>query len=486
MTREGKRFSACLAVAAILVVVPYGVGAGAPGPGTSHRLAQLNSALTLDQLSAELWPDWEISGTSLVLIDGEQCWLLGDGEQMDGFESTRVIEPVDISIHTAPLEDEAIARRSGTVAGAPAAFINGSELSVCVIPTVFEAAFKAHLQTSCAELGEPVDPLVGFPSSPRAVALADIEREIVLAALSAPRDSLEALVRDFVSIRGFRRAGMTRRFVSSERSREYRDGIAAYVRLRARDMAVDYVGDELKALLSPAVKDTFCLRSWLCKPTGLDWYRNDRFACMGAAVCYLLDGLGTDWRGQATGDCVDPYAVLWMQFMGGTVDVAPLLGRYGFEERQILAAVFIDETKSGPEKLFDEITRGEHPLFIINTEQLARTTVSYDREYIAKVDAHRDVHKRILNIEFSGGTHVYIRGRQTAAVVGESEFDFHQLIFEAPDGYEIRVDGVPFTPAPGINHLTGPLSVTAMGLEIEAVDAIIVASEGRLSFVLHR
>jgi len=234
------------------------------------------------------------------------------------------------------------------------------------------------------------------------------------------------------------------------------------------------------------VKDTFCLKSWLCKPSELDWYRNERFACMGAAVCYLLDRAAADWRDQVVDRCIDPYALLWTEYRGGRSDVQPLLDRYGFSEREAEATSFIDATKSGPERLFDEITSGDKPLFLINTKQLASTTVSYDREHIAKVDQHREVYKRIIKIEFSGGTHVYVMGRQTAVVLGEDEFDFHQLMLEAPDVYEIKVDGIPFTPSPGINQLTGPLSVTANGFELEAQDAIIVSAEDRLSFVLHR
>jgi hypothetical protein len=359
-------------------------------------------------------------------------------------------------------------------------------MSTCIVPATFEAAFKAHIQAGCPELGSPDDPLVGAPSQPRDVALADIEREIALAAISAHPDSVRGLIRDLVSIRSYRRAGMTYGFVNRERAREFRDGMAAYVRFKARDMATGYIDPADVSLLTPSVKDTFCLKGWLCKPIGLDWYRDDRFACMGAAVCFLLDATGVEWRSQVVERCIDPYALLWTEYMGGSPDVTPLLARYGFDEREAEARDFIDSTKSGPEKLFDEITQSTAPIFLINTERLASTSVSFDRAQIAEVDAHREVHKRVIKLEFSGGTHVYVIGRPTAVVLGDGEFDFRQLMLAAPEEYDIRVDGVPFTPLPGINQLTGALTVTAMGLEIEAQDAIIVAAENRLSFVLHR
>ncbi len=485
MTRERKRISVLLAVTVLLVMVPSGAGAEAPGPDAVRCLTQLHSSLDLDQLSEELWPGWTISGTPIVLVDEADCWLLGDAHEFAEYSRERLETP-ELTVHSAALNSDGISQRGATVGGAPAAFISTGQMSTCIVPATFEAAFKTHLQTSCPELGAPDDPLVGAPSQPRDVALADIEREIVLAAISAHPDSVDRLARDFVSIRSFRRAGMSGGFVKRERAREYRDGMAAYVRFRTREMAESYIDPADRSLLTPSVQDTFCLKSWLCKPTGLDWYRNERFACMGAAVCYLLDRAGVEWRDRVIDSCIDPYALLWTEHMGGRSDVQPLLDRYGFTEREVEATAFIDATKSGPEKLFDEITRGGAPLLLINTEQLASTTVSYDREYIAKVDPHREVHKRIIKIEFSGGTHVYVMGRQTAVVLGEDEFDFHQLILEAPDVYDIKVGGVPFTPLPGINHLTGPLSVTANGLEIEAQDAIIVSAEDRLSFVLHR
>ncbi len=485
MTRELKRTWVLLAVTALLVMAPPGAGAEAPGPDASRCLAQLHSSLDLDPLSAELWPGWTISGTPIVLVDEADCWLLGDIRQFSEY-AREPFETPELTVHSAALDSDGISQRDATVGGEPAAFISTGQMSTCIVPATFEAAFKTHLQTNCPELGAPDDPLVGAPSQPRDVALADIEREIALAAISADPDSVDGLIRDFVSVRSFRRAGMTGGFVNRERAREYRDGMAAYVRFRARELAVEYVDPADESLLTPSVKDTFCLKSWLCKPSGLDWYRNERFACMGAAVCYLLDRAGADWRSQVVDRCVDPYAVLWTQYMGGRSDVQPLLDRYGYTEREAEATSFIDATKSGPEKLFDEITREDAALFLINTEQLASTTVSYDREHIARVDPHREVHKRIIKIEFSGGTHVYVMGRQTAVVLGDDEFDFHQLMLEAPESYEITVGGMPFTPSAGINHLTGPLSVTANGFELEAQDAIIVSAEGRLSFVLHR
>ncbi len=484
MMREQKRACVVLAAVAVLATVSCDARADAPGPGTARDLDRLHASLSLDSLSDDIWPGWSISATPAAYVDSAGCWLLGDAESFGRYERVRTDAPYDVRL--APPDGDGVSERDATVGGEPVALLTQGALSPCVVPAVFEAAFKCHVQQTCSELGSPDDAIVGAPSQPRDVALSDIEREIVLAALTTSPDSLESLVRDFVCVRSYRRAQMTPGFVTRERSREYRDGMAAYVRFRARDLAERHVDPGDEALLTPSVKDTFCLRNWLCKPAELDWYRDDRFACMGAAVCYLLERTGTPWRDQVVERCIDPYAILWTKYMGGRADAAPLLERYGYERREVEAAAFIDATKSEPERLFDDIAQCEGPLFIINTGQLASTTVSFDRNNIAHVDDHREVHKRILKIEFSGGTHVYVIGRQTAAVIGKDEFDFQQLMLHAPDDYEIEVDGVPFTPVPGINHLNGSLSVTAQGVEIEARDAIIVSAEERTSFLLHR
>ena len=360
------------------------------------------------------------------------------------------------------------------------------QMSTCIVPATFEAAFKTHLQSSCPELGAPDDPLVDAPSQPRDIALADIEREIALAAISAHPDSVDRLVRDFVSVRSFRRAGLSGGFVKRERAREYRDGMAAYVRFRARELAEGYIDPVDRSLLTPSVKDTFCLKSWLCKPTGLDWYRTSASPAWGPRSATFSTG-----RGPSGAIRSSTAASIRMRSCGLSTWVEDLTSSrsstdYGFTAREDEATSFINATKSGPEKLFDDDHTGERPLFLINTEQLASTTVSYDREHIAKVDCaprgpQADHQDRVLrrHAHLCDGTPDGGRARRRRVRLPSAHA-------EAPDAYEIKVGGIPFTPSARNQPSHGPLSVTANGLEIEAQDAIIVSAEGRLSFVLHR
>ena len=451
MSREGTSLFAVVTIAAVLAGAPQCVPAQEPtateptavestattlkatsaeptatGPAPAE---QLYDVLALDALSSALWPDWDISAT--------------------------------LSDSLSPMPE-------------------GS------LPFAFQTAFSAYQSGQCPEMSEWLDFGAGFPSIPRNLVLVDIECELLATALAAPPESLEAIARDFVSVRGFRRAGITRRFVDYERHREHIIGTATYIGITCEDAAPRYLEDGALPPPEALLGTSECTADLFNAARDINWYKGKRFRCTGAAICLLLDRIEPGWKTAVSERCLDPYAILWNHFSGGSPNVTRLLEQHGFASREEAAAAFIDETKSGPERLFDEITLRGDSLFIVNTEQLVSTTVSYDRENIAEVDTHRAVHKRILKIEYSGGSHVYIAGRPTAVVLGQDEFDFRQLIFEAPDEYTITVGGEPFTPVYGINHLNGTLSVVAQGVDIEVQDAVVVVAKGRISFLLHR
>ncbi len=435
MSRGGTDLFVVVTAAVVLAGVPQCLPAQAPiviEPAEADPTAteQLHSILHMDALSSALWPGWEMSTTPPAL-------------------------------------------------NLPATFLG-------TLPAAFQAAFAGYQSEHCPEMNEPLDFGAGFSSSPRNVVLVDIECELLAAALEAPADSSDAIIRDFVSVRGFRRTGMTRRFVDYERHREHIIGTATYIGIACRDAAPRYLKDKTTPLPASVLGTSECSADLFGGARDVDWYKGKRFMCSGAAICLLLDRIEPDWKTEVSERCIDPYAVLWNHFSGGSPNVRGLLRRHEFASREEAAVVFIDQTKSAPEKLFEQITLRGKSLFIINTERLVSTTVSYDRANIAEVDTHRAVHKRVLKVEYSGGSHVYITGRPVAIVLGQDEFDFRQLTFECPDEYEITVGGEPFTPVYGINHLNGVLSVKAQGLDIEVQDAVIVVADGRISFLLHR
>ncbi len=487
MSRDGMYL---LVVAAVVILLAGGsqcISAQEPTAVEVAALEQLDAILTLDVLSATLWPDWEISSSTFALLsNGRACYVLNHPSPPSGLTRVRTGLPVSIPVYHASTEAESVSPVAGYIGETRTAFVRVSPQPEGLLPSAFRQAFAAYQTVHCPEMNEPLDFGSGFSSSPRNLALVDIECELLAAAIAAPSDSLDAIVRDFVSVRGFRRIGMTGRFVDYERHREHVDGTAAYIGIMCRDAAPRFLSDRMGSLLGGALGVPGCEKSLFRPACDVDWYKGDWFLCSGAAICLLLDRIEPDWKREVSERCIDPYAVLWSHFSGGSADVTRILERYEFARREEDATAFIDQTKSAPEKLFEQITLHGEKLFAINAERLVSTTVSYDREYILEVDRHRAVHRRVLKIEYSGGSHVYLTGRPVAVVLGQDEFDLQQFIFEAPDEYEITVAGEPFTPVYGINHLNGALSVKALGLDIEVQDAIIIVGDGRVSFLLHR
>jgi hypothetical protein len=163
-----------------------------------------------------------------------------------------------------------------------------------------------------------------------------------------------------------------------------------------------------------------------------------------------------------------------------------VLAAYDVEGRTEERRAFIQGTKSDAERLFEEITEGAHPILTIDTHLLASSQVSYDPENIETVDAHRFVHKRIIKIEYSGGTHVHVIGRPVATIVGQDEFDIERLIMEAPEDYAVTMRGEPLPLESGVTEITGHLCVEGPGLSVEAEAGIMMVGEGKVTFVLHR
>jgi hypothetical protein len=218
----------------------------------------------------------------------------------------------------------------------------------------------------------------------------------------------------------------------------------------------------------------------------LEWYSDDRFACTGAAVCMLLDRLAPDWKREVEEDCVEPYEVLKEMFKTKTPRASEVLERYDVDGRLANKRAFIDGLKSEPEKLFEAIAEGDHPIWNVDTHLLASSQVSHDPENTVQVDEHRTVHKRVIRIEYSGGTHVHVVGRPVAAVVGGGEFDIEQLIMAAPEEYSVTVRGEPLALTKGVHQITGHLSVEGGGVSIEADAGIVMVGENKVTFMLHR
>jgi len=481
-TMGGHRIVPFLAVAVVLTLT---VSCSGPPPSSSHetrRLAEIEDLLESDALSEELWPGWEVSSTPVALYDlDDVCYLLGHPRPPAPFERVRENVGVLRTVYRAELPAESFDPESGLLGGVPTAFIRLDGRRSTGAPAVFREAFRAYLAGLCDASPDPVNLVTGYPLDPRTQALADIECLVLAEALSAPDDSVAAKAGEFVSIRCHRRILLPPRFTEFERAIEYRDGIPYYI--------ADRCSGETSAgrpRFAEEPDGSTDLAKKLVSRSDRAWYAEERFACTGAAVCRLLDRLLPGWKSDLAGRCVDPYTLLWSYTRGQVGGAGDALARHGFDELVAAKQQIVDESKSDAEKLFEKLMDETEHQFRFRVNLLASATVSFDPENIEKVDEYREVHTRILKIEYSGGTHIHIAGRPTALVLGEGEFDFQELVCQAPDSYTVTLDGRPYTLDEGIHHIDGEFSLESLGISLYARSAVVMVGEAGVTFILHR
>jgi hypothetical protein len=471
----------------VLLLTPAAVG-GTPPDDVLEILADAEMALELRELSEAVWPDWDISETPLaVTVGSDRCYLLHHPDPPSSFSKLDERLPRSTTVYEGPFGSADVKPASGTVRNQPTGFAHVDQVSREAVPAVFAGAFRAHELGHCPELGETIDLMVSFPSDARNLALVDVECDLLRRALTAPADSLEKRVIEFVSVRAVRRLGMGKNFVSYERQREFLDGLPAYIGERCREIGASYLRGDAGERLRDELGTAGGLEHCFPDKANLDWYRSERFMWSGACICMILDRYHPEWREEVAERCVDPFEVLFDLTKRKTVRTKGLLERYGLEERLVDRAEFIDATKSAPEKLFESVASSEKPLLIFNVRMLASASVSYDPENVETVDAHRTVHKRVLKIEYSAGTRIELIGRPVAAVVGEDEFDFSQLLLEAPEGgITVTVQGEPLELTGGIHQIDRPFEVEGAGVRVVAQSGAIMVGDGKTTIVLHR
>lgn len=470
-------------------VVAAGVAATEPARAADDEtIILLDRIHRLDDLSRALWPDWKVSETPLLLYDHDgSCYMLDHPDPPDAFEHARTRRPYRRSFERAPTASSGVAPGSGLVAGIPTAIVTWQQFDDEAVPAVFEQAFRVHVAEACPGPAGPVHLIEGYPVTGENLALSDIECRLLARALLAPGDSLAARAREFVAVRSFRRVVMGSPVAETyERALEFAAGLPAYVAERCRRDASAHIEGKDAAYVTGCLGAPKNVEACLAPKDDLEWYRESRFRWSGAAVCALLDRLLPEWRDETAGRCREPYDILWQLTRTELPNALDILNDNGYEARVEDRAAFVDGTKSDAERLFESIVADDRPSLAIDTRLLASSSVSYDPENIVAVDAHRFVHKRVLKIEYSGGTRVHIMGTPVAAFVGDDEFDIARLVMEAPEEYTVSVGGEELVLTPGVHHADEPLSVVAQGLLIEARAGVIMVGENKVTFVLHR
>lgn len=451
-----------------------------PSNSDARLLSEIEDLLASDALSDALWPDWEISSVPVAVYrPGEFCYLVGHPRPPASFRRVREDLGVRRTVYRAELPSREFSPESGLLDGVPTAYVRIGRGYGPTPSTLFRAAFRAHLAGLCESRSpyERVNLVTRYPVDPQAQALADIECLVLRDALLAPADSLEARVSDFVSIRCHRRIMLPPRFAEYERSIEYGDGLPCYVGDECAEAGVRGSGGR---------RSTRALEDRLVSRSDRVWYEEERFECTGAAVCALLDRVVPGWKSEFEARCVDPYTLLWEHTRGAVGGAGDVLERYEAEGRIAEKQEIVDESKSDAEKLFERIMDETSPQFRFRVNLLASASVSFDPENIERVDDYREVHKRILKIEYSGGTHVHIAGRPIAAVLGEGEHNFQELVCEAPKEYAVTLNGKPYALDEGIHPVEGEFSVEAVGLSLYARSAVVMVGHAGTTFILHR
>jgi hypothetical protein len=448
-------------------------------------LLGIEASLRMESLSKALWPSWDISKTPVALLSPDgQCFLINHPRPPAGFERVRDTS-VRMSVHRSSRSPEGD-RRVCRVGGVPTALVNLDELGAETLPVVFEAAFDAYEEKDCLDRTKAVVLVAGYPAEASSLVLADIECGLLLAALNAPDDSVRQRAEEFAAIRRNRRMRMGGRYTEYERRIEFTEGIAAYLAEKCREEGASYlegrIGERLEGSLGEPGE---LLRSAPASPD-LGWYRHDRFRWTGALTCLLLDRLYPEWKDVVWSECIDPYEVLWRRLQDGVPLARQILARVGYDELVASRSSAIEGMKSDAERHYEQIAGQSGKVLTISTHLLASGEVSFESASIEKVDAHREVHNRILKIEYSWGTRFECIGSPVAVVLGEDEFDFRRLILRLPEEYSIVLDGEPLVPEAGVYQFMESLVFKSPGISIEAHAGTVMVGENGVSLILHR
>ena len=233
--------------------------------------------------------------------------------------------------------------RSGPLSGALSAFDldypSGAPNTVALkfstpdedFEVLFHEQFHDFQQDSFRWIGggheEFVDPLL-IPDRADFAARAEIERRVLADALLEPEPAARRrLARIYLVLRENRLAALPPGLAAVEAHREWSEGTAHYVGLRGAEVAAPRPGGARDRIVSGLRKDLTGAGGGFM----VNWFRWRAYD-VGAAMAWLLDDVGADWRGRVeAGGRLD---ILLGEALGADplpVDVAAVLARYDLE-----------------------------------------------------------------------------------------------------------------------------------------------------------
>ncbi len=128
MSRERMYFLVIVAAVVLLAGGSQCASAQTPTAIEATALEQLDAILTLDALSATLWPDWKISSSTFALLSDSSasCYVLNHPVPPSGLTRMRTGLPVSAPIYHASTEAESVSPVTGYIGETRTAFVRVS------------------------------------------------------------------------------------------------------------------------------------------------------------------------------------------------------------------------------------------------------------------------------------------------------------------------------------------------------------------------
>ncbi len=176
-------------------------------------------------------------------------------------------------------------------------------------------------------------------------AAAEIERRVLAEALGARRrEDRRRLAARYLALRAHRLAALDPAVAAAEAHREWSEGTAEYVGLRGAAIIAGQPAGARAQIVEGLRRD-------LNEGSGgfsINWFRWRAYS-VGAALAWLLDDLGADWRGDIqAGARLDARLAQALGAHQAASDVAALLRRYGYDDLRLEMAHMLELAPRAP------------------------------------------------------------------------------------------------------------------------------------------
>lgn len=233
---------------------------------------------------SQLWPGFWPPGQPFILHDPATGSVFGGGAAPGGPE-----------YRPGPLPGAHSAYELDYPSGAPNTVALRYQAGAANLDTLFHEQFHDYQSEGFRWRGggtdEFVDPFL-IPDKAAFAAAAEIERRVLARALSARRPAeRRRLAGQYLALRRYRLGGLDAAVADAEAHREWSEGVAEYVGLRGAAIVAGRPDDARRRIVQGLRKDLNAAGGGF----STSWFRWRAYG-VGAAIAWLLDDLGVDWR----------------------------------------------------------------------------------------------------------------------------------------------------------------------------------------------